>query len=370
MNNAATSWQKAPGVAEAVFDALVKRPGAANRGGIEHFDVFSEVRTEMAHLLGVSYPNNIALGCNATWALNAAIFGYPFEPGDTVLTTCSEHNSVLRVLHELKSRLPLNIVYLETDLTGRILPETWSAALKSANPKLAIFTHASNVTGAVNDAAALSKAAKAAGAHVLVDVSQTCGIEEIDVNAWDADIVVFTGHKYLLGPQGTGGLYVKPSLTLKPYIIGGTGSHSDLPTMPENMPARLEAGTGNEPSFHGLLAALKWSKANPLRKEELGNIHSFLSRELAAAGADIICPTGPCTPTFSFNIPGMAPSEVGFILEESYDIICRTGLHCAPKIFKCIERAEGTVRLSLSRFTTMEEAKSVVQAVKDIADAV
>ena len=370
MNNSATSWPKPPCVAEAVAGALTGKPGSAQRGGIEDYDVFGHVRKKMAKILGAGSHDHIALGSNATWGLNLAIFGYPFEKGDAVVTSTSEHNSVLRPLHALEKRGLIKVIYVDTDDTGRIPPDKWEAAMARHKPKLAVFTHASNVTGAINDAEALAKAAKGAGAHVLADASQTCGWESIDADGWGLDMTVFTGHKYLLGPQGTGGLYVRPGLTLNPHMIGGTGSHSDLPAMPVEMPARLEAGTGNEPSFHGLLAALEWLEENPMDHRAQCEMLLALRRGLIDSGAEVIEPDGACTPVVSFSIPGLTPAETGYILGESYDIICRTGLHCAPKIFSSIGRKEGTVRLSLSRFTTIDEIADAVSAVRDIADAV
>ena len=370
VNNAATSWPKPPGVAEAVAKALTERPGAAKRGGLEHFDVFGEVRKKMAAKLGVAAHDRIALGGNATLALNLGIFGYPLKSGDAVVTSKSEHNSVLRPLYELERRNLIEVTYLDADKTGRIPPDKWEDTVKKIKPKLVVFTHASNITGAVNDARALSASAKAVGADVLMDASQTCGWEDIDADGWNIDMIAFTGHKYLLGPQGTGGLYVRPGLALSPYLIGGTGSHSDRKTMPDEMPSRLEAGTGNEPSFHGLLAALKWAENNPLDRTEHGAALSALKHGLAEAGADVIMPDGACTPTVSFNIPGQSPAQVGYILEESYGIICRTGLHCAPQLLGCLGQKDGTVRFSLSRFTANDEIGDIVSAVKDIADAV
>ena len=370
LNNAATSWPKPGCVAEAVSKALASRPGHAGRGGVEDFDVFSEARNKIAGVIGVRTPGQIALGPNSTWALNLGIFGYRFRKGDAALTTKAEHNSVLRPLYALEQRGLINVIYLDTDRTGRIPLEEWESALARYSPRLALFTHASNVTGAVNDAESLIKAAKAAGADVLMDASQTCGWEDIEADNWGADMVAFTGHKYLLGPQGTGGLYVRPGLVLDPHLVGGTGIHSDLETMPEDMPAHLEAGTGNEPSFCGLLAALEWAERNPPDKAETGEMLAALRRGLSDAGADVVEPEGACMPVVSFGIAGKTPSEVGFILNESYGIICRAGMQCAPKLFGCLGRPGGTVRLSVSRFTTMDEIETAIGAVRDIADEV
>ena len=370
MNNAATSWPKPACVAEAMCKAINVIPGDIYRGGIEDFNVFARVREIMAKNLGAAESSRIALGSGSTWGLNIGIFGYPLKKGDTVVTSKAEHNSVLRPLYALERRGMIKVIYLDTDEQGRIQPQQWKKALARYKPRLAVFTHASNVTGVVNDAKSLAGIAKAAGADVLMDASQTCGWEAVEADGWGIDMVVFTGHKYLLGPQGTGGIYVRPGLTLSPHIIGGTGIHSSLDDMPDEMPIRLEAGTGNEPSFSGLLAALQWAQQAPPDKTAADDMLSALRQGLVGAGADVIVPGGVCMPVVSFNIPGQTPSEVGFILSESYDIICRTGLQCAPKLFECLGRPGGTVRLSMSRFTTMEEVKTVIGAVRDIVNAI
>jgi len=365
MNNAATSWPKPPCVAQAVEKALIELPGAMHRGGVEDFDVFAAVRKKLAPKLGVADPDRIALGCNATWALNAALFGFPLQKGDAVIATCAEHNSVIRPLHVLETQKGIRVVYVDTDRSGRVPLENWHQALHEHRPRLAVFTHASNVTGAVNDAAALAQAAKRSGAAVLMDASQTLGWMQVDAERWGVDMVAFTGHKYLLGPQGTGGLWVREGIQLSPHLVGGTGIHSDKDTMPEDMPLRLEAGTGNEPSCHGLLAALIWAEENPMDRAACNARLERLKRGLAEAGAAVICPEGPCTPVVSFNVPGYSPEDVGFMLTDSYGIVCRTGLHCAPKVFEGLG-VPATVRLSLSRFATEDEVDEAVRAVRDI----
>jgi len=370
LNNGATSFPKAPGVSKAVAASIDSRPGAAGRGGFEHFDVFAAVRESVSGFLGVRNPECIALGCNATWALNLALFGYPLSKGDCILTTKSEHNSTIRPLYDIERRGLASVVYCDVDATGRIDTDEWAKLINEHRPKLAVFTHASNVTGAVNDVAELTRLAKTVGADVLLDASQTCGWIDILGYSWNVDMIVFTGHKYLLGPQGTGGLYVRPGLSLSPYLIGGTGSHSDLPTMPEDMPTHLEAGTGNEPSYHGLLAALKWLEENPFNKGEVDMLLNRLRTGLINAGADVIVPDGLCTPVVSFTISNQENAHVAYILEQAYDIVCRVGLHCAPLIFENLNKSGGTVRLSLSRFTTFEEVEVVIGAVEDIVNEV
>lgn len=365
MNNAATSWPKPNCVSQAVSEALLLPPGSMHRGGLDSFDVFDAVRTHLAPLLGVSDPAQIALGANATWGLNLAILGFPFQPGDTVVTTKAEHNSVLRPLYSLEQKGLIHVKYVDTDETGRVSLQDWERCLQNCRPRLAVFTHASNVTGAVNDAPAMTAAAKAVQSRVLIDASQTLGWLTLNAEAWGADMVAFTGHKYLLGPQGTGGLWVRDDLRLQPHLLGGTGIQSDLDTMPDQMPLHLEAGTGNEPSFYGLLSALQWRKNNPPDVSICTHNLERLRQGLDMAGARVIVPSGECTPVVSFTLPGESAADTGFMLQESCGIICRTGLHCAPKIFSCLKVPQ-TVRLSLSRFTTVDEIDQVIAAVEDI----
>ena len=362
LNNAATSWPKPDCVAGAMAEALENLPGDAGRGGIRDFHIFDQVRKELADLMGIGCPERIALGSNSTWGLNQAVFGFSLEPGDKVLTTKAEHNAVLRPLYRLEKQ-GIQVIYLDVDETGRMEPEMWKKALEKYRPRLCALIHASNVTGAVNDAETLTAMAKAAGAAMLLDISQSLGWIPVKLEKWGVDMAAFTGHKYLLGPQGTGGLYVRQGLTLRPYVLGGTGVKSDLREMPEEMPLHLEAGTGNEPSYHGLLAALQWAAENPLKKEKTEEILEYLKEGLEKLGCRVIRPTPPVTPVVSFTVPGWHPGEAGDILSGSYDIICRTGLHCSPRIMENLETPEGTIRLSLSRFTEKADADRVLEAV-------
>ena len=362
LNNAATSWPKPERVASAMAEALKNLPGDAGRGGIRDFNIFDQVRKELAALMGIGCSERIALGSNSTWGLNQAVFGFPLEPEDTVLTTKAEHNAVLRPLYRLEKE-GIQVIYLDVDKTGRMEPEMWKKALEKYRPRLCALIHASNVTGAVNDAETLTAMAKAAGAAMLLDISQSLGWISVKLEKWGVDMAAFTGHKYLLGPQGTGGLYVRPGLTLRPYVLGGTGVKSDLREMPEEMPLHLEAGTGNEPSYHGLLAALRWAAENPLKKEKTEEILRYLKEGLEKLGCRVIRPKPPVTPVVSFTVPGWHPGDAGDILSGSYDIICRTGLHCSPMIMENLGMEEGTIRLSLSRFTEKADADRVLEAV-------
>ena len=370
-NNAATSFPKAPGVAEAVYQALDNLPGAANRGGIEDFDVLAAVRENLADLAGIAQPECIGLGSNATWGLNVGIHGIGLTGSCKVLTTKAEHNSVLRPLYALSQTKGAQIHYLSVDRSGRVCIDDWAQALDKLQPELCVVSHASNVTGAVNDIAALTELAHDHGALILVDAAQSLGSTEARFSSWGVDLVAFTGHKYLLGPQGTGGLYVRPSLELEPYLSGGTGIHSDLDTMPPTMPLRIEAGTNNDPGYHGLLAALRWQSENPWSMAATRDLLDELRERLLALGAMVIAPKEPCSPIVSFTLPGFSPALLGDTLLDCYDIIVRTGLHCAPRIFEClgVDPKLRTVRVSLSRFSTEAEIDELVCAVKEIIAA-
>jgi selenocysteine lyase/cysteine desulfurase len=373
LNNAATSWPKAPTVARAMSDAVISLPGAANRGGLRDFDVLDAVRRRLAEIMGVCDHSRIVLGANATWGLNAAIFGLELQAGDHILTTTAEHNSVLRPLFALQRDRAVSVEYLPVNSVGRVETRAWADALSRLRPRLCVVTQASNVTGAANDISALAATAREQGALLLLDMSQSLGWLDCALDAWGVDLAAFTGHKYLLGPQGTGGLYVRPGLELKPHLVGGTGIHSDLDTMPSQMPVHLEAGTNNEPSYHGLLAALNWAANNPvvLARAATGELMSHLKSGLAALGAQIIDPGVNATPVLSFTLEGYPPDLLGSTLTESYSILVRTGLHCAPKVFSALglEPQLGSVRVSLSRFSTRADVDALLQALAEIVAA-
>ena len=367
LNNAATSWPKPDCVSQAVAEAINGLPGNANRGGLKARDDVWECRSYLSDLMRIENPSRISLGANATYALNEAIGGFPFQKGDVVLTTLAEHNAVLRPLYRLEKQGLIQTVFVPVEEDGRVNTSTWWEYLDRYQPRLTVFSHASNVTGAVNDAQTLARLAKEKGAAVLLDAAQTLGLVPVYPAQWNIDFVAFTGHKYLLGPQGTGGLYVSPEQTLEPVYVGGTGIFSDQEEMPAEMPLHLEAGTPNEHSFAGLAAALRWRKEHPLDLTMLQARTEETAERLQKAGASVVMVRGERTPVITFMVPGWEPSDVGDILLDSYDIICRTGLHCAPKILSCIGApALGTIRISLSRFTTEEELDTLISAIEDI----
>lgn len=365
-NNAATSFPKAPGLAAHMAAVMDSLPGASHRASGEEAAAL-DARALLASYMGVNDKTRIVYTQNSTHALNIALLGFPWTPEDVVLTTAAEHNSVLRPLYQLKQWGEIkDFIVLPVQKDGRLNEETLQCAIREHKPRLCAFLHASNVTGAVNDAAALAAICKKNGVVTLLDASQTMGLLPVLPEEWGVDMVAVTGHKYLLGPQGTGCLYVGGNVELSPVFTGGTGIHSDRWTMPETLPLRLEAGTPNEQGMAGLAYSLQWAAEHPLDAAALAEYVQILEDGLLAAGAAPVCVSGARTPVVAFTC-AMPPADMGDVLTGSYDVICRTGLHCAPLLPRYAGfDARGSVRLSMSRFTTRGEVETVVQAVKEI----
>jgi len=373
LNNAASSWPKAPGVAEAVRATMENPPAHPGRTVATETDALTRCRQMLAAMLDVPHPERIVLTMHATQALNLALFGLGLEREALVVTTATEHNSVLRPLHHLQAESGIRLAVIGLDGAGRVDGDAFGAALQD-QPALVAVNHVSNVTGQINDVAPLFAQAKGQGALTLLDASQSLGHIPVRPRELQADLVAFTGHKGLCGPQGTGGLYVAEHLELRQVYVGGTGVRSDLLLHPPDMPMRLEAGTPNVPAFAGLATALEWLKAHggehvayeielgAFLRSELGQIKGV--RVLGAANDD------KHLGIVSFVMPGWTPEDVGHILSDSYGILCRSGLHCAPLIHEALGCGpEGSVRLSVSGFTTPAEAQAAVTAVKAIAGA-
>lgn len=367
MNNAATSFPKAPGVVQCVSDALNQLPGASHRAVYRDEEPVRDCRRRIADLMGVAEENQIVYAMNSTMALNMAMLGFDWKAGDVVLTTEAEHNSVLRPLYQLQKQGKITFHIMPANHEGRITPETFQNALEQFRPRMAVLVHGSNVTGAINDIETLAPMAEQYGTVILLDASQTLGLVPVLPEKWGVGMVAFTGHKYMLGPLGTGGLYVNKQIALEPVLTGGTGIHSDEDEMPVEMPIRLEAGTQNEPSFAGLGAALAWQEEHPV---ELATVLTHIHRieaVLEEYGYRFPKIIGARTPVLIFESPLYTPEDIGEILYDSYDIICRTGLHCAPKLIKSAGIGEkGSVRISLSRFTTKGEVDVLVRALREM----
>jgi cysteine desulfurase / selenocysteine lyase len=341
---------------EEVAACIEKIPRHPGRSGAPKEDVLFFCREKIADLLNVVDPLQIVLCKHATEALNIAIHGLGLRHHDTVVTTAMEHNSVLRPLYYLEKKGIIKLAIIPCDSEGRVGEEVWRDKINTLSPRLVILNHASNVTGAVNRAGELLNHAKKGGSLTILDASQSLGLVDIDAFGMGADIIVFTGHKYLLGPAGTGGMYVKKGTELEPVFVGGTGVRSDLQEMPPEMPVRLEPGTPSTPLFAGLLYSLKWQEDHPLSLDAMTSLIQKLELGLTKKGAGVVSVRGERTPIVSFTLPGWDVDEAGYILDKSFGILCRTGLHCAPLIHTYIGTApKGSIRFSISRFTTEED---------------
>jgi len=371
LNNAATAWPRAPGVVEAVADALRTPPAHPGRSGGRTPDVAAECRRLLAGLLGVSTPERLVLTVHATSALNLAIGGLDLRPGELVVTTVTEHNSVLRPLNHLQRDRGIRVTTVGLGEDGGLDVRAFEQAL-AEQPALVVVNHASNVTGRVTEVGPLFARARAAGAVTLLDASQSLGYIPVHAPALHADLVAFTGHKGLHGPPGTGGLYVTPGLELGQTFVGGTGVRSDLRLHPAEMPVRLEAGTPNLPALAGLAVALRWGTTDGRRlNANLQRVASRLRNGLRSlTGVTLFddVPEAPRTGVVSFAVEGWRVDDVGCALEESFGIACRTGLHCAPLIHRAIGSApHGTVRLSVSGFNSDQDVDAALEAVERIA---
>jgi len=371
LNNAATSWPKAPGVADAVRQSLEHPASDVGRGGGGDAGPVNQCRELMRRRLGVADASRIVFTLNATAALNLAIQGAALARGDLLVTTAAEHNSVLRPAEKLRQErgIQVQIVGLASD--GSLDEDAFQRAL-ARGPRLVVVSHASNVTGRVFPVGRLFGAAKEAGALTVLDAAQSLGLLPVLPQALHADIVVFTGHKGLLGPAGVGGLYVAPGIDLHQMLVGGTGVRSDVREHPPQMPLRLEAGTHNLPGLAGFAAALEWLERDGQNLAATAACRgAFLRRELSGIpGVQIFDADGGCerVGVVSFRIGGWDVGEAGAILDQSFQIACRAGLHCAPLIHPWIGSApSGTLRFSVSGFTTEDEISAAAEVVRRLA---
>jgi cysteine desulfurase family protein len=368
LDNAATSWPKPSSVPRAMSAAI--RHGGGNPGRSGHEKSIQAGRTVLrtrellAELFHAPDPSRIVFTKNATEALNIVLFGL-LRPGDRVLATSMEHNSVLRPLAAL-ARSGVVVDFVEAGTDGLVSLQEFAVRLRG-DTRLAVVTHASNVTGTVNDVAALCALCKDRGVRLLVDAAQTAGCIPIDLERLPVDFLAFSGHKGLLGPQGTGALFVRQEADLPPFTRGGTGSLSDQEDQPEFLPDRFESGTLNVPGLAGLGEAVSW-----LLHRSVENVaahdqrlrDAFLAaldgdpRVTVFGGAESI----PHTGVVSVRIVDVSPSEVGEELERRFGVLSRIGLHCAPRAHRTIGTfPNGTVRLSWGPFT---RERDVVQAAR------
>ncbi len=374
LDNAATSWPKPDAVCEAVSEAIQRggNPGRSRSSKARAAaDEISEARQALAELFHIADPARIVFGLNATDALNLAIQGM-VRPGDHVITSRMEHNAVTRPLAYLEDA-GVTVTKVATDPIKGADPDEVRKAFRPET-KLAVFTHGSNVTGTLNPIEEIGRICRENGVPFLVDASQTAGALPIDVEKMHIDLLAFPGHKSLLGPTGTGALYVAESVSLRPIRSGGTGVFSEVRLQPEQLPYYYEAGTPNTVGIAGLRAGAQFileRSVSGIYHEEQQTLQRLIDGLTAISGVTVYGPLqGPRAAAVSFNIDGLDCADAAMILETSYDISVRSGLQCAPDTHRMLGTFDlgGTVRVSPGLFTTDEEIDAFLTAIREIAE--
>lgn len=374
MDNAATTMRKPDEVIEAVVNAM-NSMGNAGRGAhaasLSASRVIYNTREALARFFGAESPKQIVFTNNSTESLNIAIKGL-LEPGDHVVTTMLEHNSVLRPLYEMQDK-GVSLTIVKSNKKGTISYEDIENAIQD-DTKAIVITNASNLTGNYVDVKRVGEIAKKKGVLLVVDASQTAGVYPIHVKEMNIDILCFTGHKSLLGPQGTGGLYVREGLALKPLKSGGSGVQTYLKKHPDDMPTALEAGTLNGHGIAGLGAAIEYLEKegiDNIREIELQHMWHFYHGVKEIPGVKIYgdFDTEIRCPVVTLNIGDYDSSEVSDELLMTYGISTRPGAHCAPLMHEALGTVEqGAVRFSFSHYNTYEEIETAIAAIKELAE--
>ena len=372
-DNAATSWPKPDGMIKAMIDfnsSIGANPGrSGHRMSIDSGRIIFNTRDLISRIIGVSDPLQIILTRNATEALNIVINGL-LQPGDHVITTSMEHNSVIRPLRNLqKAGVELDIV--KCSLSGELNPDVIEKNIKK-NTKAIFITHASNVTGMIMPVAEIAAIAKKHNIILCVDAAQTAGAITINAEEIGIDILAFTGHKSLYGPQGTGGLYIRKGLEsqIRPLMCGGTGSMSEFEEQPDFMPDKFEAGTPNTIGIAGLGAGIEHilsTGVENIRDKEVEFTKLFIEGLQSIKGVFFYGNPDAAKrmPVVSFNIENMSPSDVSFELDENFDIMSRPGLHCAPLAHRTTGTyPQGTVRFSFGFYNTQEQILQSLKAIE------
>lgn len=376
LDNAATTQQKPPQVIDAVVQSMTTLGNAsrgAHEGALQASRAIYETRCKIARLFGCSRPDHVVFTCNATEALNIAISG-TLNNGDHVITTDFEHNSVLRPLYRLEAAGTISLSFVSAASSKRPGYEEF-AALVRPETRAIVCTHASNLTGDLIDIAAVGQLAKDRGLLFIVDASQTAGCVPIDMEAMGIDILCFTGHKGLYGPQGTGGLCIREGIEIRPWKVGGSGVQSYLPSQPQEYPTRLEAGTLNGHGLMGLSAALGFLEetgVETIARQEYDRMRRFYEGVSQLDGVTVYGDFSDerRTAVVALNIRDYDSGAVADELSEAYGIATRAGAHCAPRMHQALGTTDqGAVRFSFSWFTTEAEVDTAIAAVKELAES-
>lgn len=375
LDNAATTFHKPGEVIEAVAHAM-RHMGNAGRGAhevsLDSARLIYETRQKLSGLFGLGNPARVAFTSNSTESLNIAIQGL-FEPGDHVITTMMEHNSVLRPLYHMEER-GVELTIIPADKKGMISYAAMKSAIKK-NTKAVVCTHASNLTGNMIDIGIVGDICRERGIRLVVDASQSAGVFPINMQEMGIDVLCFTGHKSLFGPQGTGGICVGEGVTIRPLKSGGSGVHTYLKHHPKEMPTALEAGTLNGHGIAGLHAALGYIERigmDVIRERETRLMKQFYDGVKQIPGVVIYgaFDAEQRAPIVTINIRDLDSGEVADELAVTYGILTRAGAHCAPLLHEALGTADrGAVRFSFSYHNTEEEIDRAIEAVGEIAQS-
>lgn len=375
LDNAATTLHKPPQVMDAVVRAMTAMGNAArgaHGGALEASRAVYAARVKLAKLFGCPRPDHVVFTANSTEALNLAISGI-LRPGDHAVTTDCEHNSVLRPLYRLEEERGVTLGIVPADRLGRV---DYGAFERLVGPqtRAVVCTHASNLTGNVLDLARIGEIAHRQGALLVVDASQTAGAIPIDMEAMHIDVLCFTGHKGLMGPQGTGGLCIRPGVEIAPWKVGGSGVHSYDRHQPQEYPTRLEAGTLNSHGIAGLSAALDFISevgVAAIEEKERALMDRFYRAVSATEGVTVYGDFSQArrSAIVTLNIRDYDSAAVSDELSESYGIATRPGAHCAPRMHEALGTTDrGAVRFSFSWFNTEDEVDAAIRAVRELAE--
>lgn len=377
LDNGATTYHKPEAVIQAVADAM-RHMGNSGRGShqasLGASRTIYDTRVLVSELFGLGNPLQVAFTANSTASLNMAVQGI-FSPCDHVITTMLEHNSVLRPLYRMREN-GVELTIVRADRLGNIRYEDMEAAIRP-NTKGIICTHASNLTGNLVDIARVGEICRRASLVFILDASQTAGVFDIDMGEMGIDVLCFTGHKSLMGPQGTGGICVREGISIRPLMAGGSGTHSYSELHPSDMPEALEAGTVNGHGIAGLHAALEFIKETGM--ESIRNREQLLMRRFYQGVSDIrgVTVYGDFSrmdvhaPVVALNIRDHDSGEVSDGLAMDYGIYTRAGAHCAPLMHQALGTVEqGAVRFSMSYYNTEEEMDQAVLAVREMAESI
>ena len=374
LDSAATSYHKPDGVARAVAEAIshMGNPGrGAHEASLDASRVVYGTREKMAELFGAEEASQIVFTANSTESLNIAIQGL-LDPGDHVITTVMEHNSVLRPLYLCQQR-GASLTILPFSAAGTVTPEAIEAVIRS-NTRMIVCTHGSNLTGDLNDLEAIGRVCKKHHLLFVVDASQTAGVFPIQMDSMNIDVLCFTGPKSLMGPQGTGGMCVRKGVRIRPLLVGGSGIDSYSKIHPQVMPTALEAGTLNAHGIAGLSAALDFiKKVTPdvIRQREEELTRRFVSQIKSIPGVKLYgnYEQFPRAPILSLNILDYDSGEIADVLAQDYGIMTRAGAHCAPLMHEALgTKSQGAVRFSFSYFNTEEEIDQAANAIRELAE--